>query len=180
MALPLIPPNRSTLFRAFLLLGLSGFGGVLPLARRTLVDQRRWLTQTEFTDLLGLCQFLPGGNVINLSVAVGLRFGGIPGAIAALAGLLAAPAVIVVLAGAIYDRFAANPIVHHAFAGIAAGAAGLLIGLTWRMLAPLWPHARPLAIAAVIVIAIAGLRLPLLPTLLVMLPLSAVLTREAP
>jgi chromate transporter len=62
-------PTLREIFGGFLGLGLISFGGALPLARRALVEQRRWLTGTEFTDLLGLCQFLPGGNVINLSVA---------------------------------------------------------------------------------------------------------------
>ena len=62
------PPSIGEIFRGFLVLGLIAFGGVLPLARRMIVEQRRWLTATEFTDLLGLCQFLPGGNMINLSV----------------------------------------------------------------------------------------------------------------
>jgi chromate transporter len=168
------------LFRAFLMLGLSGFGGVLPLARRMLVDRRGWLTEAAFTDLLGLCQFLPGGNVINLSLAVGLRFAGIPGAAAAITGLLAAPAVIVILAGALYDRFAANPQLRHLFAGIAAAAAGLLIGLAWRLITPLWPQLRPLALAAATALAIGLFRQPLLPTLLVMLPLSIWLMRPAP
>jgi chromate transporter len=59
-------PTTGALFRGFLALGLMGFGGVLPLARRMLVEERRWLSGAEFADLLGLCQFLPGGNVINL------------------------------------------------------------------------------------------------------------------
>ncbi|GAA5241235.1 hypothetical protein BMMON2_40570 [Burkholderia mallei] len=77
------------LFAGFLGLGLISFGGALPFARRALVEERRWLSADEFTDLLGLCQFLPGGNVINLSVAVGMRFRGVPGAIAGLLGLVA-------------------------------------------------------------------------------------------
>ena len=117
-------PTTGALFRAFLALGLMGFGGVLPLARHVLVEERRWLGADEFADLLGLCQFLPGGNVVNLSVAVGLRFRGVPGALAALAGLLAAPSVVVVLLGTVYDRFADHPEVRHAFAGLAAAAAG--------------------------------------------------------
>ena len=76
------PPTVGGLFRGFLSLGLMGFGGVLPLARHMLVEERRWLNGAEFSDLLGLCQFLPGGNVVNLSVAVGLRFRGVPGALA--------------------------------------------------------------------------------------------------
>ena len=55
------------------MLGLTAFGGALPLARRMVVEKHRWLSGAEFTDLLGLCQLLPGGNIINLSVAPGVK-----------------------------------------------------------------------------------------------------------
>jgi len=80
------------------------FGGALPLARRALVEQRRWLSADEFTDLLGLCQFLPGGNVINLSVAMGMRFRGVPGALAGLLGLMAGPSLVVIGLGVLYEH----------------------------------------------------------------------------
>ncbi len=171
------PPTTGALFRGFLALGLMGFGGVLPLARRMLVEERRWLNGAEFADLLGLCQFLPGGNVINLSVAVGLRFRGVPGAAAALVGLLAAPAVVVVLLGAVYDRFADHPAVRHAFAGLAAAAAGLLVGLAVKLVLPLRRQPVPAGLAALCFLAIAVFRLPLLPALLVLAPLSVLVRR---
>ncbi|BCZ57584.1 hypothetical protein SL267_22010 [Serratia marcescens] len=77
--------QRGAVF-GFLWLGLIGFGGVLPMARSMLVERRRWLNAEQFTELLGLCQFLPGGNVINLSVAVGMEFRGLRGALCALLG----------------------------------------------------------------------------------------------
>jgi chromate transporter len=165
-------PTTGALFRGFLSLGLMGFGGVLPFARRMLVEERRWVRADEFADLLGLCQFLPGGNVINLSVAVGLRFRGVPGAVAALAGLLAAPALVVVVLGAVYDRFADHPAVRHAFAGLAAAAAGMLIGLAVKLALPLRRQPVPAALAVLCFLAIAVLRLPLLPALLVLAPAS--------
>ena len=113
-------PGVVGLFRGFLILGLTGFGGVLPLARHMVVEQRRWMTGAEFTELLSLCQFLPGGNIINLSVAIGLRFRGIPGAIAALIGLIAAPTAVVLVLGVIYARYSGERHVVHMFAGLAA------------------------------------------------------------
>ena len=79
-------PSCGELARGFCEIGLLGFGGVLPWARWMVVEQRRWLTGAEFTDLLALCQFLPGPNVVNLSVALGARFQGARGALASLAG----------------------------------------------------------------------------------------------
>jgi chromate transporter len=171
------PPTVGALFRGFLSLGLMGFGGVLPLARHMLVEDRRWLGADEFADLLGLCQFLPGGNVVNLSVAVGLRFRGVPGAAAALAGLLAAPSVVVVLLGAVYDRFAEDPAVRHAFAGLAAAAAGLLVGLAAKLVWPLLRQPVPAGLAALCFVAVAVLRVPLLPALLALVPFSVLVRR---
>ena len=173
------PPSVGDLFRGFLILGLTGFGGVLPMARHMLVERKRWLTAEGFSDLLGLCQFLPGGNVINLAVAVGMRFHGAVGAVAALVALLAAPAVIVVLIGLVYARFSDDPVVRHVFAGLAAAAAGLLIALAAKLVWPL--RERPLAVALAVLcfLAVAVLRVPLLPALAVLVPGSILLTHLA-
>src|ERR1700759_5142569 len=97
------PPTTAQIFTGFLSLGLIAFGGALPLARREIVERRKWLDADEFTDLLGLCQFLPGGNVINLSVAIGMKFRGVPGALAGLLGLLVGPSLVVIGLGVIYQ-----------------------------------------------------------------------------
>ncbi len=93
---PLATPTVADIFIGFLTLGLTAFGGALPLARREIVERRKWLHADEFTDLVGLCQFLPGGNVINLSVAVGMKFRGVAGALAGLLGLIVGPSLIVI------------------------------------------------------------------------------------
>ncbi|AOK48407.1 chromate transporter [Burkholderia sp. MSMB617WGS] len=168
------------LFIGFLGLGLISFGGALPFARRALVEERRWLTADEFADLLGLCQFLPGGNVINLSVAVGMRFRGVPGAIAGLLGLVAGPTLVVIALGVLYAKTQQNPGVHHLFGGLAAAAAGLLIAMAIKVAKPL-RHARTAAcVAALAFVAIAVLRTPLLPTMLVLTPVSIWLASRAP
>src|SRR5690349_2770346 len=102
-------PSLLALFLGFLSVGLFGFGGVLPWARRMVVEQRRWMTAAEFTDMLGLCQFLPGGNIMNVTIALGARFHGAAGAATAFVGLMAAPVAIVIALGVIYDRFAELP-----------------------------------------------------------------------
>src|SRR5476651_948648 len=166
-------PGVFDLFRGFLILGLSGFGGVLPLARRMIVEERCWLSAIEFTELLGLCQFLPGGNIINLSVAIGTRFRGVPGAAAALVGLIAAPTAVVIVLGAIYARFQSDPHVVHMFAGLAAAAAGLLIAMAIQMARPLWVRPLPIVFAVTCFLAIVVFHFPLIPTLFVLAPLSA-------
>ena len=169
-------PTLGGLFKGFLILGLTGFGGVLPLARHMVVEKRRWLTGAEFNELLSLCQFLPGGNIINLSVAIGLHFRGVAGAAAAITGLIAAPTVVVLALGVVYARFSHDPHVVHMFAGLAAAAAGLLISMALKIATALRRRPLGIAIAVVIFTAIAGFHLPLVPTMLVMAPVSIFLT----
>ena len=102
---PALRPSLSELFRAFAVVSLSGFGGALPWARRTIVEQRRWMTTEEFNETFALSQFLPGPNVINFSVVFGSRFGGPAGAAVALAGLLGPPLIIVTVLAILYERF---------------------------------------------------------------------------
>lgn len=154
------------------MLGLTGFGGVLPMARHMLVDKRRWLTADQFTELLGLCQFLPGGNIINLSVALGMEFRGLRGALSAILGLILAPTLCVVLLGLVYARYQNEPLVEHLFAGMAAAAAGLLLSTGIKMLSPLRGKWLQLALVAAGIIAIALFRLPMLPVMLVLAPVS--------
>lgn len=168
------PPDRSPcptvaeLFLGFLSLGLMGFGGALPLARRMVVEKRRWITSTEFTELLALCQVLPGGNIGNMSIALGMRFRGVPGAVAALLGLIAVPGLVVVSLGTLYDRYRQVPIVQHGFAGLSAAAAGLLVATAIKIARPLWRKWIEAAIAVVCVIAMVFLGLPLLWVMLVL------------
>ncbi|WP_448169009.1 chromate transporter [Burkholderia ambifaria] len=173
---PAAPARRiglAELFTGFLSLGLMSFGGALPFARRTIVDERKWLSADEFTDLLGLCQFLPGGNVINLSVAVGMRFRGVAGAFAGILGLIAGPTLVVVALGVLYAKTQGDPHVQHLFGGLAAAAAGLLVAMAVKVAKPLLHAPRTAAgIAALAFVAIAVLRVPLLTTMLVLTPVS--------
>jgi chromate transporter len=143
------------------MVGVRGFGGVLPWARRLIVEERQWLSPAEFAEVLGLCQFLPGGNIINVSVTVGARFRGGPGAIAALLGLMLAPVTIIIGLGAVYDQFAEQPIVRRAFAGLAAAASAFVLAASLKIAAPLRGRRLALAIMVMTFIAIAIVRLPL-------------------
>lgn len=164
--------GKAALFLGFLHIGLLGFGGVLPWARWLMVEQRAWLTASEFTDLLALCQFLPGGNIVNMAVALGARFQGAGGSIAAVSGLMLGPTAIVIALGGVYARFGDLPVVQHAFVGLAAAASGLILTMAARIAAPLRRRPIGLGVAAIAFLAIAVLRLPLLPTMLVLAPVS--------
>ena len=166
------PRGPGDMFLGFLGVGLMGFGGVLPFARRMIIDERRWLTPAEFTDLLALCQFLPGPNICNLSIALGRRFHGLRGALASICGLMGAPFVIALGLGVLYARYGGIPTVAHLFAGLAAAASGLVLATAIKVGMPLRGRVKGLAIAAVAFGTIAGLRTPLLPTMLLLAPVS--------
>ena len=121
------PPTARTLFFEFARMGLSGFGGVLPFVRRSVVERNRWLNDRDFVEILSLGQVLPGPNVINLAMMIGARHFGLPGALAALAGMLSAPLVVVVLLALAYTHYADNPHMAGALRGMGAVAAGLII-----------------------------------------------------
>src|SRR3569623_1559314 len=99
------PPSLPALFLAFAKMSLAGFGGVLVFARRAIVDQRRWMTAEAFNETFALCHFLPGPNIVNLSMVFGSRLRGIAGGVAAFTGLLLPPALIMPVLAIIYARF---------------------------------------------------------------------------
>lgn len=167
------PIGSKDLFFAFSKVGLSGFGGVLPFARRMLVEERGWLSADEFNYLQGLCQFLPGPNVVNLSVVVGARYRGAPGALAAVVGLLSGPVAIVLLLVQLYDVYGALPAVQGILRGIAAAGTGLFIATAVRMALAVQRKKRFLPFAAAVFAGIAFFRWPLPAVMLALLPLSA-------
>ena len=171
---PTTPPGLIALFVAFAKMSLAGFGGVLVWARRGIVDQHRWMTANEFNETFALCHFLPGPNVVNLSVVFGSRFRGIPGALAAFAGLLGPPVVIVTVLAALYARYGEIDALRRILAGISCAAVGLLISALFRMMMPLIERRDliGLVILAAVFVAIGLLRLPLPAVLLVAIPLS--------
>lgn len=170
-------PGPAPLFVAFLTVGLSGFGGVLPFARRMLVERRAWLTEAQFNETLALCQTLPGPNIVNVSIVVGSRFAGPGGALAAVTGLMAAPVAVVLVLATLYARFGQVGRAPELIAGLGAGASGLVAATAAKMA---WPLIRkhPATAAPFIAIAFVGvgvLKLPLLWVLLALAPFSVAL-----
>ncbi|HEY5288517.1 MAG TPA: chromate transporter [Caulobacteraceae bacterium] len=162
------------MFLAFLSVGLSGFGGVLPFARRMLVERRKWLSESQFNETLALCQALPGPNIVNVSVVVGSRFAGPAGALAALAGLLGAPVVIVLVLATLYGRYGEAGRVPAMIAGLGAAACGLVAATAAKMALPI-VRTRPVSAAPFIVLAFIGvgiMKFPLVWVLMVLAPVS--------
>jgi chromate transporter len=172
------PPGLIALFLAFAKMSLAGFGGVLVFARRAIVDQHRWMTADEFNETFALCHFLPGPNIVNLSVVFGSRFRGIAGGVAAFAGLVGPPVVVVTVLAALYMRFGEVEALRRILSGVSCAAVGLLIAVVFRMMMPLIRKRDlvGLVLLAAVFIAIGVLRLPLPAVLLVAIPLSIAIT----
>lgn len=175
------PPRIAALFAAFLGVGLSGFGGVLPFARRMLVERRRWMTAEEFTETLALCQTLPGPNIVNVSVAVGSRFRGAAGAAAAFLGLMGAPVAIVLVLATLYDRFGHVGRAPQMLMGLGAAAAGLVAATAGKLGRPMITarSASGILVAALVFVGIGLLRWPLPAVLGGVAPLSLFLSWRA-
>jgi chromate transporter len=171
------PPEITTraLFLAFAEMAISSFGGALIWARRVLVERRRWLTDREFAELLGLCQALPGPNVVNLSIFFGLRTRGTRGAAAAFAGLLVVPLLVLIPLAAAYAYGGQLDVLRAALRGVAAAAAGLLIATGLRLALTYRTEPRVLLIAGLAFVAVGLLRWPLLAVLAVLAPCSIAL-----
>ncbi|MEP6503028.1 MAG: chromate transporter [Betaproteobacteria bacterium] len=163
---PRSPRSPGELFRVFTRLALQGFGGVLPVAQRELVERERWLTREQFVELLSVAQVLPGPNVVNLSLMFGDRAFGWRGAAAALGGMLLAPLGVVLVLTVVYTHFAQHPTVAGALRGMGAVAAGLIFSTGLKLLPALRRNVlgvtAAFALTGVMFVAVALLRVPLI------------------
>jgi chromate transporter len=171
-------PGLLELFVAFAKMSLAGFGGVLVFARRAIVDKYRWMSADEFNETFALCHFLPGPNIVNLSVVFGARIRGVAGSIAAFSGLLGPPFLIVTALAMIYARYGDVPVLRRILDGVSCAAVGLLLAVTWRMMLPLVRQRDPVAISLLVAVfvAVGVLRWPLPQVLLVAVPVSIAAT----
>ena len=174
------PASLADLFFSFTVLALQGFGGVLPVVQREVVERKRWLTQEEFIEDWAVAQIMPGPNVVNLALMLGARWFGLRGALVAMAGLLAVPLVLVLLLAAVHAQFKDDPAVGGALRGMAAVSAGLIAAAGLRLAVALarnpLPLAACLAISAVGFVLVAWVRVPLIYVLLGLGGLGCVLT----
>jgi chromate transporter len=131
------PQSQTELFMTFAGIALQGFGGVLTIIQREIVEKRRWLTPKEFTEDWAVSQILPGGNVVNLCIILGNRYYGWRGAVVALAGILLPPLFIVLALATLYNQYVDLPQVAGAVRGMGAAAAGLIGAASIKMLAGL-------------------------------------------
>ncbi len=109
-----------TVFTTFLRLGLTSFGG--PVAhlgyfRHEFVERRGWVSATEYTTLVSICQALPGPTSSQVGLMVGRQLAGLPGALAAWAGFTLPSAIALTLAALGVARFDA-PVIERALSGL--------------------------------------------------------------
>ena len=167
-----VHPSNKELFTGFMKLGLMGFGGVLPLAHQMVVEDRKWLSTEDFTNLLGVCQILPGGNIINMAVAIGYEFHGVKGAVSSVLGLIFAPTIIVILLYELYAQFQNIPTIKHMIEGLAAAAAGLLFAMGLKMLKPIMKSYLTIFTVAMTFIFMLVIKIPLALTLLILMVIN--------
>lgn len=164
------PSSLGALFWAFNALALQGFGGVVAIAQRELVDKKQWLTPAQFVEDWAVAQVLPGPNVVNLSLMIGDRYFGVRGGMVALAGMLSFPLVIVLVLAALFSGVSDSEAVRGALRGMGAVAAGMIVATGLRLLSALKENVLGTAVcyglAAATFVAIALLRLPLIWVLL--------------
>jgi chromate transporter len=159
------PASAADLFFTFNRLALQGFGGVLAVAQRELVERKHWLSRVQFVEMLAMAQVLPGPNVVNLALMLGDRFFGLRGAVAAVGGMLVVPLFIVMALTAAYAEFSRVAVVSGALRGMGAVAAGLIIATAIRLMSTLRSSSLGPLLAALFAVltfvTIAWLRWPL-------------------
>ena len=174
------PTSLLDLFLSFTILALQGFGGVLAVVQREMVERKRWLTQEEFIEEWAVAQIMPGPNVVNLSLMIGSRYYGLRGGLVALAGMLTVPLLVVLVLAVLHSHYAHHPGVAGALRGMAAVSAGMIAATGLKLASALGKHPLPMwltgAIALLCAVFVVLLHLPLAYTLLILGSIGVTLT----
>ena len=179
------PPPVPTLWgllSSFSIVSIFGFGGTLAWARRMAVDERKWMSATDFNEVFALCQFLPGPNVVNFAVAFGARVRGVPGSVAAVLGLCGPALILMMILGALYARYGDLPELQRFLGGVTCAAAGLTLATAGRMAAPLFQNRQWVSIALMVgvVFAVGILKLPLWWAIGIFIPIGVIIGWRRP
>ncbi len=127
------PRDLSDLFWSLNGLALQGFGGVISVTERVMVEQKRWYTAQEFVEAWAVAQVMPGPNIINFCADFGRQHFGLRGVFVAIAGLLTIPFLITITLTALYSHYADVAWVAGALRGMGAVSAGLVIAAGLRL-----------------------------------------------
>jgi chromate transporter len=159
------PQSKTDLFKTFSHMALQGFGGVLTVVQRELVERKRWMTSAQFVEEWSVAQVMPGPNVVNLCLMIGGRYFGLPGALAALSGLLLLPLILVLTLAILFGGVSDSAYAQGALRGMGAVAAGLITATGLKLTSALPQNVMGLSaclvIAGLTFVAVGLLRLPL-------------------
>ena len=166
-------PALGELAACFLQIALSSFGGGLSAwTRRIVVEQRRWMNDEQFLSALTIARLFPGPNQVNMAIYIGVQFRGLPGALAALAGLLVVPLTILIGLGTAYFHYHEVPALQATLSGVVAAAAGMALSMGFKIVGTYLRQLDALlfAAAAFVAVVVLHIRLPLV--VLVLAPLA--------
>ena len=166
-------PGLHELFVCMMQVAFSAFGGGMSLwSHRIIVERRHWMTSEEFVTGLTVARLFPGPNQINMSVYIGSIFKGVPGSLAATAGIILLPFTLLMLLGLIYFQVSAISEVNRLLSGLAAAAAGMALSMGFKILGVYKKDYLALAIAVIVFVCLQGFKFPLIPVVLVAGPIS--------
>lgn len=168
----LTTPSVTKIFKVFFLIGLCGFGGVLPWTRYGLVEKLKWLTPSEFSELLGVAQIFPGPNVANIGTILGRKYRGAYGAIAAVAGLYLAPSIIVIGIGYSYSYWEGSEVLSRLLDGLIPAVVGLVLATSVKLIRTVDMSVHGAFFVAAPALAIGLAALPLLLVMLILAPVA--------
>jgi chromate transporter len=146
------PRSKTDLFLSFTWLALQGFGGVLAVVQRVLVEEKRWMTREQFVEDWAVAQIMPGPNVVNLALMIGGRYFGLAGALAGVAGMLAAPLVVALLLAMAFGGVSDAAWAQGALRGMGAVSAGLIAAVGLKLIGAL--KANPMGMPVCIGLAV--------------------------
>lgn len=165
--------SLATIFWIFFQIGsLSVGGGLTAWLYREVVEKRRLMPEADFMGALTLAQVLPGINMSNLSVYVGQRLRGVQGAVVAMLGLILVPFFAIIFVGSVYARLLDMPGLHHVLDGLASAAVALLLAMGLKAIKVTRMQPRQLGLAAAVVVLVGILRVPMVPVIIVLAPVS--------
>lgn len=148
------PRSKTDLFISFTLLALQGFGGVLAVVQRVLVEEKRWMTKEQFVEDWAVAQIMPGPNVVNLSLMIGGRYFGLAGALAGLAGMLTAPLIVALLLAMAFGGVSDAAWAQGALRGMGAVSAGLIAAVGLKLISAL--RSNPMGMPVCVALALAS------------------------
>lgn len=121
------------LFATFLMIGMFSYGGgyvMIPLIQREIVLNHGWLTPEKFMDVIGVAEITPGPVSINSATFVGYSVGGVPGAVAATAGVVLPSLLVISILSYFASRFTGSPEMAGLFYNVRPVVVALIAGAT--------------------------------------------------